>query len=75
MTLDALPKKVREELATLNPDFLECRTTTHEQIDKCLRAFGPEVVEGMHQELGRQITAHKERVKPASARQPADFTE
>lgn len=65
MTPDAWSKKLRESLATLDPKYDECRTPTHEEVDRYLPMFGPEVVEALHRELDHQITTHNERVKPA----------
>jgi hypothetical protein len=59
MTPDAFSKKVREGLSTIVPEFADCRTYTHEQIDNCRGTFPDEIVAAFHKELDLQKSAHK----------------
>jgi hypothetical protein len=66
---DAFSKKVREGLAKESPEvgFHRCRTSTHEQIEKC-RVVYPEwedeVIEALHKELRHQTKVYDETVRP-----------
>jgi hypothetical protein len=61
---DAFSREMREGLATIEPKFRECMTSTHEKIDACRGRFPDEVIAAFHDELDRQKTAYAERVKP-----------
>jgi hypothetical protein len=66
---DAFSKEMREGLAKEVPEvgFHKCRTSTHEQIEKCRAAY-PEwegdVIEALHEELTHQTKVYDETVRP-----------
>ena len=61
---DAFSKEVREELGTIDPNFLLLRIRTHAEIDECAAVFPANVVAALHRELDHQTAVYAETVAP-----------
>jgi hypothetical protein len=63
---DAIPKKLREEWATIDRGFATAVLDTHEKVTRLrtLKDFPRECIGPLHRELNRQTAAFNQRVEP-----------